>query len=173
MTCKDGTTNGGYYLSHNKYGLFKRCPNYRRALTRTITAGSAAAEVTFQAKVDDDVAATSGAQMKVFRETTRRLGDQCRLASTEDLTKGGWAVKLETAAEAPADSGARASSGSSSDNASHNKTGTTAAIAIGATALVVGAIALVTLRAGRQQPGGGSGSELELALATDEAGAGL
>jgi hypothetical protein len=41
-------------------------------------------------------------QFKVKKLTGRRLGDQRRLTSSEELTKGAWVTKFDHTAEAPA-----------------------------------------------------------------------
>ena len=92
---------------------------------------------------------------------------QRRLASSEELTKGGWDVSFENTAEAPPDS---SSSSASSDTNRQTETSNTAAIAISASALVVGAVAIAALFAGqRAEERQGRALELGVALASDEA----
>ena len=136
-------------------------------MTRTVTTGgSTAGAVTFEAEVSDLFAKDYGGQIKVAKRTTRRLGDGRRLRSLEEATDG-WSVKYEHTAEAPADSGSASAAPSGAD-ATGSKTGTTAAVAVGASALVVGAVALAALFAGRQQEEQGRELELSVALATDD-----
>jgi hypothetical protein len=165
FTCKDGSTNTGWYRISNKYDLDLKCPDGLYTMTTTVTtAGSTAGAATFEAEVDSTYARANGGQIKVTKQTTRRLGDERRLRSLEESTDG-WSVKYEHTAEAPADSGSASGAPSGAD-ATGSKTGATAAVAVGASALVIGAVALAALFAGRQQKEQGCELELSVALAT-------
>jgi hypothetical protein len=166
--CFDGTADKGFYQPSNQFGLDYTCPDNLFVVTRTVTApGAKAADITFQAQVHATYAEKYGGQFKVRKLTSRRLGDQRRLASSEELTKGGWDVSFENTAEAPPDS---SSSSASSDTNRQTETSNTAAIAISASALVVGAFAIAALFAGqRAEERQGRALELGVALASDEA----
>jgi hypothetical protein len=167
-TCTNGTTNTGWSRHSNKYGLPAKCPDGLYTMTRTVTTGgSTAGDVTFEANVfSKSLRQLPGCQIKVAKRTTRRLGDERRLRSLEEAIDG-WSIKYEHTAEAPADFGSASAAPSGAD-ATGSKTGTTAAVAVGAIALVVGAVALAALFAGRQQEEQGRELELSVALATDE-----
>jgi hypothetical protein len=157
----------GWRRSSNKFGLDNQCPDSLYTMMRTVTTGTGSSgAVTFEAQVSNTFAKDYGGQIKVTTATTRRLGDERRLRSLEE-SAAGWSVKYEHTAEAPAASGST-SAGPSDANAIGSKTGTTAAVAVGASALVVGAVALAALFAGRQQEELGRALELRVALATDE-----
>jgi hypothetical protein len=149
-TCKDGSTNNGYYRYGNEFGLDTKCPKNLYAAVRTVHApGSSAADVVFEAMVRHTFKKEYGGQFKVWRLMSRRLGDQRRLSSKEELTQGTWKTDFDATAEAPASTSSTSSS-SDSTSSFNGKSGTTTAIAVGASALVVG-IAAVALFVRRQQ----------------------
>jgi hypothetical protein len=129
-------------------------------MTKTITSGSSSsADMTFGAKVGEYYAKDFGGGVKISKQTTRRLSDNRHLRSNEEMTQrhlsasgGEWDVKYEETANAP---GSSFGSSRPSDTNTGN-TSMTAAIAAGASVLVVGAMVLVAHFARRQHQQQGS-----------------
>jgi hypothetical protein len=134
--------------------------------TRTISAEEVSAgsnEVTFELEAREANFVATG-NFKVKKLLTRRLSDQRRLTSSEELTKGGWATKFDDTSSSPSGYGSEAKT----ETETSSKTGSTVAVAVGASALVVGAVALVAVFASRRQQQQSSELELSVALASDE-----